>query len=126
MEFQVGDFVEVFSIAAGSARPIGYRGIITKIIFGIAYLDNGNGAYIEGIRLVNNNKNMSSIKEKFTLAFKKEPEKTFRKAGITNGDDFLTEEGQSIFLAYLLKKFGEDFKKEVVDDLVGEVDEPKK
>ena len=56
-----------------------------------------------------------SLKEKFALAFKSEPEKSFRQAGITNGDDLLTDEGQSIFLSWLLKKNGDDFKKEVVD-----------
>lgn len=60
------------------------------------------------------------LKEKFLLAFKAEPEKTFRKAGITNGDDFLTEDGQKIFLSWLLKKNGDDFKKEVVDNLLAE------
>jgi len=64
--------------------------------------------------------NKMNIKEKFVLAFQKEPEKSFRKAEITNGDGFLTTDGQQVFLGYLLKKFGEDFKKEVVDDLLKE------
>lgn len=59
-----------------------------------------------------------NIKEKFLLAFKSEPEKSFRKAGITNGDDFLTDDGQQIFLGWLLQKHGDEFKKEVVDDLL--------
>lgn len=63
-----------------------------------------------------------SIKESFALAFKNEPEKSFRKAGITNGDDFLTEDGQTIFLSWLLKQNGEAFKKEVVDALLVEAD----
>ena len=71
----------------------------------------------------NNKKNMSTIKNKFTLMFKSEPEKTFRKAGITNGDDFLTEDGQNIFLSWLLKKYGADFKTEVVDELVKETED---
>lgn len=65
------------------------------------------------------NKTMN-IKEKFALAFKSEPEKTFRKAGVTNGDDYLTDDGQKIFLSWLLKKYGVEFKKEVVDELVKE------
>ena len=74
------------------------------------------------------NKKMSqiNIKEKFTLAFKSEPEKSFRKTGITNGDDFLTDDGQHIFLSWLLKKHGADFKTEVVDDLLKEAEEEKK
>lgn len=58
---------------------------------------------------------MSSIKEQFVLAFKSEPEKSFRIKGITNGDDMLTSDGQQIFLSWLLKKNGEAFKAEVVD-----------
>lgn len=68
-----------------------------------------------------NNNNMTTLKEKFTLAFKAEPEKSFRKAGITNGDDFLTADGQNIFLSWLLKKHGDDFKKEVVDGLLEDI-----
>ncbi len=60
------------------------------------------------------------IKEKFQLAFKSEPEKSFRKAGVTNGDDYLTDDGQKIFLSWLLKKHGTEFKTEVVDELLKE------
>ncbi len=73
----------------------------------------------------NKDEKKMDIKEKFALAFKSEPEKTFRKAGITNGDDFLTSEGQNIFLSWLLKKHGEEFKKEVVDLLMEKEPEKK-
>lgn len=66
------------------------------------------------------NQTTMNIKEKFALAFKSEPEKSFRKAGITNGDDFLTAEGQEIFLGWLLQKHGTEFKTEVVDELLKE------
>lgn len=71
----------------------------------------------EGIINITNKNNMN-IKDKFLLAFKKEPEKSFRLAEITNGDDFLTEDGQKIFLSWLLKNHGEEFKTAVVDDLL--------
>ena len=62
-----------------------------------------------------------SLRERFVLAITPEPKKSFRKAGITNGDDLLTESGRDIFLAYLLhNKFATDFKKEVVDDILKE------
>lgn len=77
--------------------------------------------YERELRLINNKMSMN-IKDKFTLAFKKEPEKSFRKVGITNGDDFLTEDGRNVFESWLLKKFGEDFKKEVVDDLLKDLE----
>ena len=61
---------------------------------------------------------MSNLKEKFALVFKTEPHKSFRKAGITDGDDLLTEDGKAIFLKWLLDRFGSDFKSEVVDELM--------
>lgn len=66
------------------------------------------------------NKTNMNLKEKFITAFLSEPEKTFRKAGITNGDGLLTDEGQKVFLSYLLKKEGITFKTEVVDVLLAE------
>lgn len=76
----------------------------------------------EKLLLFKNNKIMD-IKEKFILAITKEPQKSFRKAGITNGDDLLTSDGQTIFLTWLLEKHQEEFKKEVVDDILKEEDE---
>lgn len=66
-----------------------------------------------------------SLKEKFLIGLKAEPEKSFRKVGITNGDDMLTGEGAQVFLAWLLKKYGADFKKEVVDSILEEQKESK-
>ena len=64
-------------------------------------------------------KNIMNIKEKFILSLTSEPKKTFRRAGITDGDDLLTDEGQKVFLTWLLhSKFAEEFKKEVADELV--------
>jgi hypothetical protein len=66
-------------------------------------------------------KTMTSIKEKFLLALTKEPQKSFRKAGITNGDDMLTTEGMGIFLTWLLnEKYADEFKTGVVDGLLEE------
>lgn len=61
-----------------------------------------------------------TITNKFALAFKKEPEKSFIKAGITDNEGFLTVDGGKIFLSWLLKKNGDAFKAEVVDDLLKE------
>lgn len=66
------------------------------------------------------NQNTMNIKEKFVLALTPEPQKSFRKAGITNGDDLLTDDGQKIFLSWLLKQNQDQFKKEIVDDLLKE------
>ena len=58
--------------------------------------------------------------QKFALNLKPEPQKSFRKAGITNGDDILTEDGMKMFLTWMLAKHGDEFKKEVVDPILKE------
>ena len=59
------------------------------------------------------------IKEKFVLALTSEPQRSFRKAGITNGDDILTDDGQKVFLSWLLHKvYAVKFKAEVVSVLL--------
>ena len=76
--------------------------------------------------LVKNIKNvtknpMKNITENFVLLLTKEPQKSFRKAGITDGDDLLTEEGTQVFLSWLLhSKYAEDFKTDVVNTLLEE------
>lgn len=74
---------------------------------------------LELVESNNINSNMS-IKQKFAEIFMSEPNKSFRKAGITNSDYSLTTEGQDIFLQWLLKKNGDAFKTEVVDELLKE------
>ena len=60
-----------------------------------------------------------TLQEKFALLLTTEPQKSFRKLGITDGNDLLTTEGTRIFLSWLLKeKFAEDFKKDVVDRMI--------
>lgn len=66
------------------------------------------------------------LKEKFLLGIKSEPQKSFRKAGITNGDDMLTQEGSQVFLVWLLEKHGAEFKKEVVDSILEEEEKQQK
>lgn len=61
-----------------------------------------------------------NLKEKFVQGFLKEPEKTFRKLEITNGDGILTDDGQKVFLGWLLVKHGNEFKTEVCDDMLKE------
>lgn len=98
----------------------------TAFEYAVGFIDNNGKSVCLGFQgydlgLVNKiNKNITmNIIEKFKLALKSEPQKSFRKAGITNGDDILTEDGQKIFLSWLLnEKYAADFKKEVVDGLL--------
>ena len=65
------------------------------------------------------NKNKMNILEKYVMEnTTPESKKVFRKAGIVNGDSLLTENGTEIFLAWLLNKYAEEFKAEVVDSLL--------
>lgn len=66
----------------------------------------------------NEEKNMSSLTSKFVEALTPEPMRSFRKAGITNGDNLLTEEGTRIFLSWLLNANADMFKREVVDQIL--------
>lgn len=116
-----GRICTIYRLCCDSYKDNGYIGRLYE-------LRNEDGqqtyAFEDDLQVINNNMSVN-IKEKFTLAFKKEPEKSFRKTGITNGDDFLTEDGQLIFLGWLLKKHGEEFKKDVVDDLLKDQEEDK-
>ena len=71
-------------------------------------------------------KKTMNIKEQFLLAITAEPQKSFRKAGITNGDDLLTDDGQKVFLSWLLKQNQDTFKKEVVDPILADIEKEKK
>ena len=59
-----------------------------------------------------------SLIDKVALTFKSEPQKSFQKTGITDKEDTLTAEGEHVFMHYLLKKFGDEFKKEVADPIL--------
>jgi hypothetical protein len=61
-----------------------------------------------------------NIKEKFLIFFTQEPYKSFRKAKIVDEKNLLTYEGAEVFLNWLLMKYADEFKKEVVDELLQE------
>ncbi|MFZ8805964.1 MAG: hypothetical protein ACO2PO_23715 [Candidatus Calescibacterium sp.] len=60
------------------------------------------------------------IKEKFLTLFTQEPYKSFKKAKIVDEKNMLTNEGTEVFLNWLLMKYADEFKKEVVDKLLQE------
>lgn len=79
-----------------------------------------------GKRSQDENKNMfSNIREKFVTFVTPEPYKSFRKAGIVDGDNLLTADGVKVFLAWLLEKKGADFKTDIVDPMLKELKEEK-
>jgi hypothetical protein len=132
-KFKVGDRVKY--ISTGEIGTIKIISAYNQIKFDI-FKSGGGGLYDEiyggcyynandfEIELVSNIDNMNII-EKFTLNLKSEPEKSFRKAGIINGDDLLTDDGQKIFLTWLLSKNKAEFKTEVVDGILEEMKDEK-
>lgn len=76
--------------------------------------------------LTNNDKNMSmNLKEKFTLALTKEPQRSFRKAQVTDGDDIVTDEGLKVVVSWLLNtKYADKFNEEVIQPMLKK-DQPK-
>lgn len=125
--FKIGDKVRVIEDSCGHRQDIGK--ILTVRLVGIDNILVNEVSFFlmfSDVELLEPKKNiMSTIKEKFVLAFLGEPEKSFRRAEITNGDGFLTTEGQGVFLAWLLKTNGDAFKTAVVDDLLKSLDDCK-
>lgn len=74
---------------------------------------------VKVVHKTNNIKHMNLI-EKAKLIAKGEPEKSFIKSEVmTMAGDF-TQEGQQLFLTFLVAKYGDDFKKEVIDPIMNE------
>ena len=135
MKFKIGDKVKVTSHTVNSTyySDIGVVGEVCKINdldsnypVQIRFTDGTRERHSNGefesfkeadLTLINTMKNLT---ESFALALTPEPQKSFRKAGITNGDNILTDEGVKIFLTWVLGKNADAFKKEIVDNLLAE------
>lgn len=131
-EFNVGDRVRRVSGGRNEGMDEGCEGTVVRFEEGNLYIKeyggNNNNHHHDPkyfILVASGNSTIMNLREKFVLAFIKEPNRSFRKAGITNGDDILTEEGSRVFQSWLLhNKYAEEFKKEVVDVIL--VEEEKK
>jgi hypothetical protein len=77
------------------------------------------------ITLINSKSIIMSLVKKFSDLFVQEPKKSFRNAGVTDSSDMLTEDGQKVFLSWLLSKNQDAFKTEVVDKITETSDEKK-
>lgn len=123
--FKVGDHIKV--VVGSRSNYACDKAVVLEVRTDGALCYQALSGPNEGMLNICNNENcklikksMSSVKDKFVLVFKKEPEKFFIKAGIMGTDETLTEEGQEIFLTWLLKENGAAFKKEVVDPILAE------
>ena len=129
IKFKVGDTIRMIEDCSGCVKGKEYK--LVDVVNGLLSVELDGmptcscQSYWELI--TNKNNATMNLKEKFILALTKEPQKSFRIAGVTNGDDILTEDGQKVFLSWLLhSKFAEEFKKDVVDTMLKEVDKEKK
>ncbi len=127
-KFKVGDKVKITgNIKSNCSSCVGKNAIVMGIRDEeTTYTDCGNASgkccYVSNseLELINDNFKNMNIKDKFATMFRAEPQKSFIKTGITGSNDVLTSDGRDIFLSWLLKKNGDDFKKEVVDGLLEE------
>lgn len=132
-KFKVGDKVERLKVNFNGFNVGDVKTIMSINRYGYCDIKindtcSSSGNDPDNLKLITNitQKNMN-IREKFVLTLTKEPQKSFRKVGITNGDGLLTEDGQNIFLSFLLhKKFSDEFKTEVVDKLLKEQEKENK
>lgn len=74
--------------------------------------------HADNIIIVRKNTMASKLIERAVLAVTPEPQRSLRRAGITNGDNILTDEGVKVFLSWLLSQNIDAFKKEVVDAII--------
>ena len=133
-KFKNGDQVVAISPPDGNRGLVGIEGVVVEVKgyddrltvhvkFGNQlswWCEEGSLDFKNSIKI----KNMS-LKDSFRSAFKSEPEKSLQKTGITNSADELTSDGQTVFLGWMLKKYGADFKKEVVDPILAEQEKSK-
>lgn len=138
-KFKVGEEVICVKVASEFANGAGWvegkKFIIDHISemceYSCYFASGGSGIYEPHLELVTSNqsnqiKNMN-LREIFSISRLSEPNKSYRKAGITDGDDMLTQDGVAIFLNYLLHGGKiEDFKVEVVDEILKQQEKEKK
>lgn len=120
-KLKIGDSVKCIANDNGSGEYIGMEGSVIsvgsceyKYRYSVSFCSAGFSD--EELKLT---KNYMNTKEKFALIFKGEPEKSLRKAGLTNGDDLATEEGVQLYVSYLMKK-DKTFLDEVVVPILKE------
>lgn len=126
-EIEVGDVVVKARSGDCNSAKLGVQYVVTQDSDGLCIGDKpGNMCHcISDWNLITKKGTniMPDLKKDFALLFVAEPEKTFRKTGLTDNTDMLTPDGQTIFLSWLLNsKYAADFKTEVADKLLAEME----
>lgn len=129
-EFKVGDRIK--NIGDTSSQPNGGKLGIVSVIDGssvhIIYDDGCQGVDrppYEHYQKINSNSIIMSLKSLVRSIKRMEPEKSFFKADIINDCDEFTDEGKDLFFDFLVEKFKDDFKKDVVDPILEKMKEEK-
>lgn len=84
-------------------------------------IKSGQGRWFEvnQLELIKSKGNfMGSIRDFYKSITKSEPEKSLNKAGLTDSNDVLTNEGREVFIAYLLEQNKTAFKTAVADPII--------
>lgn len=128
-KFYIGDKVEVIGATNGWGSVVpGDIGAITSLCGDNRYFVDFEGKQSGWIgdescfKLVKSCKEnfMGNVVEKFKVSLLPEPEKTFRKLGIIDGDNMLTADGVTLMMNFLLDKHKKEFNELVVANLVEE------
>jgi hypothetical protein len=131
-KFKVGDIVKNNGSGVACSSVLPDDGTVLTVVNDGGTLQvkrNGSNCSCQsGWELVSSNNNF--MVEGLIAAFKGltvgEPQKSFRKLGITDEQDLMTTDGSRIFLSWLLTRYADDFSKEVVDGLKKQDEEEKK
>lgn len=131
--FKIGDIVRCLADKSTNYKQLGVVTCVCEETIEVKYdngeLGKGKFKYYELATRNPINKiagKIMNLRETFVRGLMSEPEKTFRKVGITNGDNLLTSEGTELFLNWLFQKNKTEFKTEVADPIVAEQKEEKK
>jgi hypothetical protein len=131
MCIKVGDAVKCIAETSTNYKQIGEVTYVGSEEIEVRYdngeLGRGKFKYYELITRNPINTVVSKImgvKESFIVGLTPEPQKSYRKAGITNGDGLLTDDGVKVFLTYLLEKTPQ-FKTDIVDSILEDLKDEK-
>ncbi len=135
LQSYIGKYVEGILVIKEMVEFAGKEYLITKKYeaYNAFYLDTELKYLFPGslLELINNfnsdnvAKKQMGLTEKFLSSLKKEPEKSWRKAGITNGDDIPTDEGMKLICTVLLQE-NEEIRKEMTKIAKDILDDEKK
>jgi hypothetical protein len=118
----LGDVDDCYRRAQAGAKSCGYNCaalFMSSEVVEIEILPMSISTTKEGTKM------SLSLTERFKQKFLAEPSKSFVKAGITDINGSLTSEGLRLLDLWLLKKFGAEFKGEVVDELLADMNKEK-